>query len=621
MTISEIKKLAVQAAADKNFIDLFLQLDPQLIISTTKDIKKIKNIDTFVIDLLSSLRKKEITKNESVFGIGAIIFTILSSLITLHFLLKLVIAIVYNRNFREYFNSLFGVIPWTFYVIFIIYVAFILLFRANSVYVSSNIIANDYAKSELFWGHSGISDLRMKDRDDNYYKLKRNPRGHKYKFTIYNNNGKKIGYSDNNFLYNLDGDIYNVITDDNVNKMPDGTLNISNLEDLLKINIDKKLKDQIEKHRNSIDSLIRQNINDNIKESSIFDYKSFCLNENIELSKKILKHLGLNWDDFLFKNSGYNQLKDTLEKNNNLGYLGQFTKIITSDLNPQEINKKSFELLDIYENKILPNKKILDKLKNITGKNIVDFVDIENLDDALDKLINWKSVNWFIGKLPPKQKKLIWEDGWFNKDVKENEQFLINSILNFEKYPDLMEVFIKKVSNIKTKSVFLKTLIDINKSSWDYYIWKNKLSKISGITITYDNESEKYIVVNVRDYMAIKKVAYMTNWCIFRQSNYFNSYVHKSDYFQYILYNFNEPQTSNNSVIGFTVTFDGEVKYSHDKADYSSELPDEFYEFQSSRIRFIKLKYLGNIDKFKRIRKIYKFLNWYDRSPFFIPDL
>lgn len=646
MSITEIKKLAVQAAADKKFIDLFLELDTKLIVDASNDVKKINDLDDYVNNLLSNFKKKEIPKNESVFGTGAIIFTILSSIITLHFLLKLIIAIMKRKGFKDYFRGLFNKgIPWIFYATFIIYVLCILLTRFADIW-NPFTLNNQYLTSDVYVKSAGISDQKMTDVEGNEYRLVKNPRSDKYDQTIYNKNGEKIGYTIGNTIYGLNGEVYQAGSGfyDNSDKV-----NIDNVETLLKIKIDQSVKDQIEANIKSINAKIKEtndiNLNliglevikkdpkykderenlenrlDQKKESIIFDYKTFFLYENIEQSKKILKTLNYDWDDFLLKHSNYRNLKNALEKNNNLGYLGQFTKIITSNLTPNNItqdakvhiDEKSFILLNIYINKILPNTEILDKIKIITGKNIVDFEDIESLDDALSKLKNWKSINWFIQQLPPKQKNLIWENSWFNKDVKSNEQFLINAILNFEKNPNLMELFIKKVSSIKTKSTFLKTLTDLTKSSWDYYTWKNKLSKTRGITITYCNELEKYIIVNVANYSAIRKVAYMTNWCIYRQFSYFNSYVYKNNRLQYILYDFNY-ETSNDSVIGFTIDSDYQIRACHNKADYSCSLPSKFYHPIRGRrfYKTAKAEYLGNIKNFRFNNKIIKFANWYD---------
>jgi hypothetical protein len=85
----------------------------------------------------------------------------------------------------------------------------------------------------------------------------------------------------------------------------------------------------------------------------------------------------------------------------------------------------------------------------------------------------------------------------------------------------------------------------------------------------------------------------MTNWCITRSSSYFRSYSKNG--FQCILYNFNHPITSNDSVIGFSLN-DKNDRYKitdcHNKSDHSTRVPEKFTSISTNRrgYRYYEIK-------------------------------
>lgn len=89
----------------------------------------------------------------------------------------------------------------------------------------------------------------------------------------------------------------------------------------------------------------------------------------------------------------------------------------------------------------------------------------------------------------------------------------------------------------------------------------------------------------------------MTNWCITRDKYYFDSYSKNG--FQCILYDFNYPITSNDSVIGFSLNSKEkryEITNCHNKSDHSTRLPGKFINIERggyySTKSFIKPEYV-----------------------------
>lgn len=201
-----------------------------------------------------------------------------------------------------------------------------------------------------------------------------------------------------------------------------------------------------------------------------------------------------------------------------------------------------------------------------------------HLDDALDRLKSWRKVNQFMRELPSAQKRLIWENGYFTDDLKDKSQFLISAITKIANDANLSRTFLSKISAAKTKSAIIDSIASItNQELWDFDHWLNKLNNTRNVYVTWSSKQEKQIICIVTSYQTIKKIAYMTNWCIRRDKYYFDNYSKNG--FQCILYDFNYPITSNDSVIGFSLNSKKkryEITNCHNKSDHSTRLPEKF---------------------------------------------
>lgn len=408
--------------------------------------------------------------------------------------------------------------------------------------------------------------------------------------------GKKVGTTDCDDFYRLDGkkiadgvsfgkhDYVPAMTKLDLEKMLTGKYNQSTEKE-----IDIR-KQEIDKLEREIDSLNR---------------KAY---ENVDLAKKIFKEAGKDYDKIVsttkdqmhnldIEDRDFLYIKDLLTKNNNIGYLGLFANLSIND------KASGSELESIY-NKIISNKDVLNNLRDNNGElcQLFNFTKYEDLDDALDRLKSWRKVNQFMRELPSAQKRLIWENGYFTDDLKDKSQFLISAINKIANDANLSRTFLSKISAAKTKSAIIDSIASItNQELWDFNHWLNKLNNTRNVYVTWSSKQEKQIICIVTSYQTIKKIAYMTNWCIRRDKYYFDNYSKNG--FQCILYDFNYPITSNDSVIGFSLNSNKrryEITNCHNKSDHSTRLPEKFinmeredrsYGYYSSK-NFIKPEYV-----------------------------
>jgi hypothetical protein len=351
---------------------------------------------------------------------------------------------------------------------------------------------------------------------------------------------------------------------------------------------------QVLRNQEIIDSLEKDNI---IKRGTLY--------ENAALSRKIFKDYKLDYDNLTEENAKlvfanldpstvvntFNMMKDELVRNNNMGYIGLFTDFFLSNAKSLNESAGKQRMKNVWCNKVWINgiKPIYDKIvscKDIIGnlrdnngdiKDVMSFKSIESLNDSLERLKLWRKVNTFIKKLPPTQKNLIWKDGYFIDSLKTKTQSIANAIIEIQSDESIESTFLKKVSSIKT----IKDLIDnifrvTNNVPWEYDYWLDFLDKTRDVVITWKSPEKQQIICAVFGYNALKKIAYMSNWCIVRDKNYYDSYTSNGN-IQYVFYDFDKDSSDNDSVIGFTVTTELTQRACHDKNDRGCYLPGGFY--------------------------------------------
>lgn len=573
--IKDIKKKAYEFHKTKECRLAMSEIDIELLNSSIKEINNLKNKYKSIDLAINRIINKSESKNEGIAG------TILFTAFGLHALVKMLIGIKNGWSIGHYLSRLFYSngyhADWkTFRDViitasFIIYLIFYLI-ASNSYFADTYIEKSTGVYMNLGYKWHGLHDYRVIDDNGKVYFFKRT------KFSNWDIllNDKIIGKCIDFNIYNLNGEsVLNDITmDKGISHLDKGAAK-SNLERLLKGKVDiTKLKD-IENRRKEINNLSNQL--DSIQK------KTF---ENVDVTKKLLKDIGIDYDTmetmdsekYLSSNIHIAQttlkLKDLMIKNNNIGYLSTFVQFII------QCGKRNYTnypyIIETY-NRLISIGSLSDKLRDNEGnlKKVIDFKSYEDLDDSISRVLDWQKVNRFVRGLPPTQKRLIWENGYFIDDLKTISQFLTKSIVKIDSNEPLKDAFFKKVSSIKDR----KSLVDIlssisNEEPWDYNYWLDKINNTRNVVITWKSEEQKMIMCSVFTHSAIKKLAYMTSWCIFRRSDYFNIYLSKG--FQFIIYDFSKDSKRNDSIIGATTTPSYEVTDCHDKSDSRTWLPSQF---------------------------------------------
>jgi len=568
--LKKIKEEAQNFAKSKDCVRLFSQVDTDILDSVVEELNKLKERWVSLDNLSQKLFAKVEAKNE---GVGSVIIL---SAFGIHAFMKLLAALKNGWGFKKYLSRLF----WSSgnydfsrslrdIVIMVVFLVYVIIYI-----VSNNKFLSDYYKTstgvytDIAYKWDGIHDYILQDGFGKEYEVSRIEAG-KYDILY---KGKKVGTTDCDDFYRLDG---KKIADGVSFGKHDGipAMTKLDLEKLLTGKYNKSTEKEIDIRQKEIDKLER--------EIDSLNQKAY---ENVDLAKKIFKEAGKDYDKIVsttkdqmhnldIEDRDFLYIKNLLTKNNNIGYLGLFANLSIND------KASGSELESIY-NKIISNKDVLNNLRDNNGKlcQLFSFTKYEDLDDALDRLKSWRKVNQFMRELPSAQKRLIWENGYFTDDLKDKSQFLISAINKIANDANLSRTFLSKISAAKTKSAIIDSIVSItNQELWDFNHWLNKLNNTRNVYVTWSSKQEKQIICIVTSYQTIKKIAYMTNWCIRRDKYYFDNYSKNG--FQCILYDFNYPITSNDSVIGFSLNSNKrryEITNCHNKSDHSTSLPDKF---------------------------------------------
>jgi hypothetical protein len=288
--------------------------------------------------------------------------------------------------------------------------------------------------------------------------------------------------------------------------------------------------------------------------SKILKYRDF-LNENMDQAKSIFKK---KFEDF-------EKLKQLLSKN--LGYIGKFTQYLFEE-------NISFEDL----------KKLATELDTLKKKN--QTIDInkfkyEKLLDEIEIVNNKIKINNFINKLPSLQKSFIKKDN-IGFDTK-------NIILKLVDKSNI-DVFLSKISRYKSYDSLLSAMKVFSKDP------KNDLDNVKellqGLESKIIFEKNNIVVIYVKNWEDIKKLAYDTAWCIVSSESMWNTYITKGNK-QIIVLNYNLDEYDVKFKIGVTLKPDGSLRASHDILDSSvqDKIKGMLQEYEVSMDEVHKLVY------------------------------
>lgn len=667
--LNEIKLVAKEYVESGDFYQDIKSagISKKNIIKTIREVESVKNKFGGPESLIKKVKDNLDKKNESIMGMVTL------SALGLHYTIKTLIAIKNGYGFKKYLAKLFATDSSELRIVRDVFFSITLIIYSISYFLCNSLWSNDiyqldqgvYTEWSMKW--DGINDYKIIDSYGKVYIFKYNILGD---FDIMYND-KKIGIYKNDRLYRLD--MSACIYDNSPGKDEIYGTSKVDLEKFLlskpnkkTIERDKENKKAIERNKKMIDSLRQDIVN-----------RSGTILENVAQSKKLLKDIGIDydllpkdisniidgrWDEsskkFLneFRKTfdrippigfimSFDRMKYTLTNNNNIGYLSLFTKFYIEYIknvneivrgHTQEFSDEKFvsswmgKFNTLYQ-KILSNKDIISNLRSEGKiKNVLEFETYESLDDALNRLDDWRIVNSFIKKLPPTQKSLIWSNGYFIDSLQSKSQFLTKVIKSISENEKIQTTFLTKISSIKTTDQLLNNLYRLSSDKpWFFDYWLDLLDKRKDVIVTWKSKEENQILCAVFGYEALKDIAYMTNWCIVRDSYYYNKYTSEGR-IQYVFYDFNRKNDDNECIIGTTLNSDFSIYASHNKSDYRKSLPDKFFEnklyhevnkkyFKFTTTQMIKKLNMGLakvvMNSFRRFLskgRISKFLDYYE---------
>ena len=180
--------------------------------------------------------------------------------------------------------------------------------------------------------------------------------------------------------------------------------------------------------------------------------------------------------------------------------------------------------------------------------------DINNLFREMSILRHGKRVNDSINTFNTAQKRML-KSVTLNEDEK-------NALAKMKRLsPVVQSNFVRKMSTIEDVNEIFSQLHHLvnthfkwNKESYLDYVKNGENLKCN---VVYDNNN--IVIVEVKDYETIKRIAKNSNWCISKNRQYWENYIndHNRDKTkQYVMCDFSKREDDVLSMIGFTVTKD-----------------------------------------------------------------
>ena len=128
--------------------------------------------------------------------------------------------------------------------------------------------------------------------------------------------------------------------------------------------------------------------------------------------------------------------------------------------------------------------------------------------------------------------------------------------------------FIRKVSTFETiEEIFHQmAILTKNHFDWNRDSFLEFITNIDNLSFDVVYDESNIIILNVKDYETVKYVTRTTNWCISKNKAYWNNYMEKGNKLkskQYVLFNFNEKEDSEYSIVGFTTSNDMSISHAH----------------------------------------------------------
>jgi hypothetical protein len=307
----------------------------------------------------------------------------------------------------------------------------------------------------------------------------------------------------------------------------------------------------------------------------------FLLNENIQQAKSILKSLNLDPT----KEVDFKEITKSLNKLPNL--IGKFVQFQYVDKSPKEDVKRVMSW-------ILNNRDSVAKLP----KNILQYETLEELEDDIEHLKRDMKINKFykglyasmrgqVDKLDKDKRKEFDDLALAYMDLPEAKQKQFTPLKYFERNNISITDFIKSLANFLDNSE-----VDEDKKNV-----LDKIEKYSDIEVLYNMNN--ILVIETENFEAVKNLG-SPAWCIvYGGDSYRNSYFGPdTNNTQLIIFNFNLPATSSNSMFGITIKPTMDITQCQDKMNHYigvdkikelTRLPDDIFKPNEIKVAMYKV--------------------------------
>lgn len=200
------------------------------------------------------------------------------------------------------------------------------------------------------------------------------------------------------------------------------------------------------------------------------------------------------------------------------------------------------------------NEQILKNMK--MDFNQFKHRSFEVIDDYMNDLINQHKLKQYANSIiSNKYKHLLSDDAL--------ESFKVLKELNISEQK-LQQFVGKKLASIATPEEF-ETYLEKVIDQFSGFSHSSISSRLEDKNIKPVYDEDNVLVFPVKTYADSKDLG-SVSWCIVRNESYFDSYTIDNQK-QYFLYDFNKNERENTSMIGFTLTEDGEFHTQHLKND------------------------------------------------------
>ena len=212
------------------------------------------------------------------------------------------------------------------------------------------------------------------------------------------------------------------------------------------------------------------------------------------------------------------------------------------------------------------NENYQQLAKNLKKGTITAYTttsDIMHLSEELRMLRRSKRVNDTINMFNTKQKKLL-------RDIANNEN-VYHVMSKFRRLTPIKQTnFIRKMSTIEDPNEILKQMSFVSDVhfSWSKNDLMEYLENNPHLSYKIVVDNGPVVLVEVKDFDTVKRLAKNTNWCISKNKQYWNNYMSEahveSGIRQYVLFDFDQKEDDVRSIVGFTVNPKKGITASHD---------------------------------------------------------